>query len=114
MPRERKCPRFSGKRSHEEVSVEEWVDEVRRSLAVGPVPKTEQALIVYDLLDGKAKAEVKFCPSSDRDDHEKIFFLFCLMCMVVRSLLLVCRSSSSNFVSWRGSPCVSIPMLSWL
>ncbi|XP_067309059.1 uncharacterized protein [Pseudorasbora parva] len=73
VPRERKCPRFSGKGSIDLLTVEDWVEEVRRSLIVRPVPVAEKALFVYDLLDGEAKAEVKFHPSSDRDDPEKIF-----------------------------------------
>lgn len=73
VPRERKCPRFSGKRSIDLLTVEDWVEEVRRSLIVRPVPVAEKALFVYDLLDGEAKAEVKFRPASDRDDPEKIF-----------------------------------------
>lgn len=73
VPRERKCPRFSGRRSIDLLTVEDWVEEVRRSLIVRPVPVAEKVLFVYDLLDGEAKAEVKFHPSSDRDDPEKIF-----------------------------------------
>lgn len=32
VPRERKCPRFSGKRSHDAMTVEDRVKEVSRSL----------------------------------------------------------------------------------
>lgn len=73
LPRERKCPRFSGKRSVDNISVEDWIEEVRRSLSARPGPPLDKALFVYDLLDGEAKREVKFSPSADRNDPEKIF-----------------------------------------
>lgn len=73
VPRERKCPRFSGKRSVDGISVEDWIEEARRSLSARPASLLEQALFVYDLLDGEAKREVKFSPLVDRNDPEKIF-----------------------------------------
>lgn len=73
VPRERKCSRFSGKRSVDMLPVEDWVEEVRSALIVRPVPVAEKALFVCDLLDGEAKAEIKFRPLHDRDDPEKVF-----------------------------------------
>lgn len=73
VPRERKCPRFSGKMSVDNMSVQDWIEEVRRSLAARPMSKLEQALFVYDLLDGEAKREIKFSPAVDRNDPERIF-----------------------------------------
>lgn len=73
VPRERKCPRFSGKMSVDNMSVQDWIEEARRSLAARPMPKLEQALFVYDLLDGEAKREIKFSPTADRNDPERIF-----------------------------------------
>ncbi|XP_026119499.1 uncharacterized protein LOC113098681 [Carassius auratus] len=87
VPRERKCPRFSGRRSVDLLTAEDWVEEVRRSLIVRPVPVAEKALFVYDLLDGEAKAEVKFHPSSDRDDPEKIFIILLEMYGCSQSLV---------------------------
>lgn len=55
------------------MTVEDWVEEVSRSLSVRPVSIAEKALFVYDLLDGEAKTEVKFHPLENRDDPEKIF-----------------------------------------
>lgn len=71
LPRERKCPRFSGK-STDPLPIEEWVEEARRSLAVRHMSRAEQALFLYDLLDGEAKNEIRFRPSTDRVDPEKI------------------------------------------
>ncbi|XP_037402125.1 uncharacterized protein LOC119265439 [Pygocentrus nattereri] len=71
IPRERKCPRFSGK-SADMPSVEDWVEEVRRSLEGRHMSPREQALFIYDHLDGEAKTEIKFRPASERNDPEKI------------------------------------------
>lgn len=73
VPRERKCPRFSGKTSQDTLSIEEWVEEIKRSLAARPMSSAEKTLFVFDLLDGEAKAEVKFRPHGERDDATKIF-----------------------------------------
>lgn len=73
MPRDRKCPRFSGNPGVDPLSVEEWVDEVKRYLVFRPGSRGEQAMIVLDLLDGEAKTEVRFRPAVDREDSEKIF-----------------------------------------
>ncbi|KAL2098415.1 hypothetical protein ACEWY4_007622 [Coilia grayii] len=71
LPRERKCPRFSGKNT-DPLPIEEWVEEARRSLAVRHMSRAEQALFLYDLLDGEAKNEIRFRPSTDRVDPDKI------------------------------------------
>ena len=71
VPRERKCPRFSGKMAVDNISVEDWIEEARRSLTARPMPLLEQALYLYDLLDGEAKREIKFSP--DRNNPELIF-----------------------------------------
>ncbi|KAG9282680.1 hypothetical protein AMEX_G1371 [Astyanax mexicanus] len=73
MPRDRKCPRFSGAVSSDLLVVEDWIEEVRRFLASRPGSRSEQALIVFDLLDGEARTEVKFRPIIERDDPEKMF-----------------------------------------
>lgn len=72
IPRERKCPRFSGK-SSDGLTVEDWVEEMRRSLESRHMSPAEQALFVYDHLDGEAKTEMKFRPEADRKDHNQIF-----------------------------------------
>lgn len=61
IPRERKCPRFSGK-SSDGLTVEDWVEEMRRSLESRHMSPAEQALFVYDHLDGEAKTEMNFAP----------------------------------------------------
>ncbi|XDV30867.1 hypothetical protein PO909_033699, partial [Leuciscus waleckii] len=73
VPRECKCPRFSGKLSQDSLTVEDWVEEVRRHLSMRPRLRSEQALAIFDLLDGEAGTEVRFRPVSERDVPEKIF-----------------------------------------
>lgn len=73
VPRERKCPRFSGKFSSDLMSVEDWVEEARRCLSVRRMPLAEQALFLFDHLDAEAKAEMKFHPVTDRDTPDKVF-----------------------------------------
>ena len=72
-PRERKCPRFSGKMSQDSITVEDWVEEARKSLAVRQAMPAVQATFLCDLLDGEAKKEVKFSSAQERDDPEEIF-----------------------------------------
>lgn len=72
-PRERKCPRFTGKLSVDLLTAERWVEEVRRCLEIRHMSRAEQVLFVMDHLDGSAKAEVHFHPSISRDTPEKIF-----------------------------------------
>lgn len=59
VPRERKCPRFSGKSSD-------------GSLESRHMSSSEQALFVYDHLDGEAKTEIKFRAVADRKNHNRI------------------------------------------
>ena len=72
-PRERKCPRFSGSTAQGNMSVEEWVEEARKSLSLQQTPLIEQAAFICDLLDGEAKREVKFSAPDDRASPEAIF-----------------------------------------
>ena len=73
VPRERKCPRFSGKVSSDLISIEDWIEEARRCLSIKRMPLTEQALFLFDHLDGEAKAEVRFHSVADRDTPDKVF-----------------------------------------
>lgn len=88
IPRERKCPRFSGKLPPDSLTVEDWVEEARRHLSCRPTSCSEQALIVFDLLDGEARAEIKFRPLAERDEPEKIF-----------SILLSTYGCSQSYIS---------------
>ena len=71
-PRERKCARFSGKMSQDAITVEDWVEEARMSLASRFMTSKEQASFLYDLLDGEAKREVKFSSREERENPDSI------------------------------------------
>lgn len=47
VPRERKCPRFSGKASQDSLEVEDWIEEVRSSLTLRHMSDTEQAFFCF-------------------------------------------------------------------
>lgn len=73
VPRERKCSKFTGKLSVDLLTVEQWIEEVRRCLEVRHMSVAEQLLFITDHLEAGAKSEINFHPSGDRDTPEKIF-----------------------------------------
>lgn len=97
VPRERKCPKFTGKMSVDLLTVEQWVDEVRRCVEVRYMSVAEQLLFITDHLDGGAKSEVNFHPSANRDTPHKIFAILienysCTQSYVAAQLKLFQRS----------------------
>lgn len=73
VPKERKCPKFTGKMSIDQLTVEQWVEEVRKCLQVRPMSLAEQLVFIMDHLEGGAKNEVDFYPLVCRDTPEKLF-----------------------------------------
>lgn len=73
VPRERKCPKFTGKMSVDLLTVEQWIEEVRRCLEVRHLSVPEQLLFITDHLEGGARSEVNFHSHVNRDTPEKIF-----------------------------------------
>ena len=73
VPRERKCPKFSGILSVDLLTVEKWIEEAHKCLAVRPMSQAEQILFLCDHLDGGAKAELDFHCPTDKNSSEKIF-----------------------------------------
>lgn len=76
VPSERKCSKFSGKMTVDLITVEKWIEEARRCLAVRQMSQTERILFLYDHLEGGARAELDFHNLTDRDNPEKIFTIF--------------------------------------
>lgn len=70
LPRERKCPIFRGTHG---IGVEEWEEEVRASMRIRHVGPTDQAAFLFDHLEGEARDEIKYRPTADREDPEKVF-----------------------------------------
>lgn len=73
---EHKCPRFSGTMGMGCLGVEEWVEEACRWLNTKYMTPTEQALFLYNHLEGEAKSKIRFHPSSDKNDPEQILVMF--------------------------------------
>lgn len=59
--------------SIDNISVEDWIEEARRSLVARPMSVHEQTLFLYDLLDGEAKREIKFSPAANRNDPQRMW-----------------------------------------
>lgn len=72
VPRERRCPIFSG-RGDEDVF--EWVEEMKSNLRARNLSVREEALFILDHLGGSARSEIKFRPREEREDPERVFFV---------------------------------------
>lgn len=60
VPRECKCPKFTGKMSVDLLTVEQWIEEVHRCLEVRHLSVPEQLLFITDHLEGGARSELIF------------------------------------------------------
>lgn len=68
IPRERKCPNFSGKTGPGSLSIEDWLEEVECCTRGRQMSEVEKALFMYDHLEGEARSEIKFRPRTDREN----------------------------------------------
>ena len=69
IPRERRCPKFSGRGT---LSVEEWIEEAESCIRSRHMSKHDRALFLYDHLEGEARNEIKYRPSDVREDPTAI------------------------------------------
>lgn len=69
VPRERRCPKFSGKSG---ISIDEWVEEARACMRARYMGIAEQAFFVFDHLEGEAREEIRYRPEAERGDPNKI------------------------------------------
>ncbi|CAI5686070.1 unnamed protein product [Oreochromis niloticus] len=69
IPRDRKCPWFNGKTG---IGIAEWVEEVQACLRVRHLSPADQALFIYDHLEGEPREEIKYRLPEEKDDPEKI------------------------------------------
>lgn len=70
VPRDRKCPLFSGRASPK---LREWIEEAEACMRARHLTPADQAFFLYDHLEGEARDELKYRPSTDRADPERIF-----------------------------------------
>ncbi len=73
LPRERKCSKFSGAHVKGSLSLEGWVEEVEACIRGRHMSPVDKALFVYDHLDGEARNEIRYRPSTVREDPNEIF-----------------------------------------
>ena len=69
VPRDRKCPMFKGKSG---IKVNEWIEEAEACMRARHLSVNDQAFFLFDQLEGEAREEIKYRPSTDRNDPEKI------------------------------------------
>lgn len=69
LPRDRKCPMFRGKTG---LSIVEWIEEVQACVRARHLSSSEQALFMYDHLEGEAREEIKYRSQEEREDPAKI------------------------------------------
>lgn len=72
LPRERKCPKFSGARGMGSLLVEDWVEEARTCIRTRGMSNLDKAMFLYDHLEGEARNEIKYRPKVTKEDPEKI------------------------------------------
>lgn len=68
IPRERRCPKFSGAPVGGSLTVEEWVEEAEGCIRSRHMSNQEKALFLYDHLEGEARNEIKYRPTATRED----------------------------------------------
>lgn len=69
VPRDRKCPTFNGKTG---IGIAEWVEEIQACVRARHLSVADQALFLFDHLEGEAKEEIKFRSSAERGDPARV------------------------------------------
>lgn len=69
VPRDRRCPMFNGKTG---VSVTEWAEEVQACMRARRLSALDQALFMFDHLEGEARKEIKYRTSAEQADPAQI------------------------------------------
>ncbi|XP_070405509.1 uncharacterized protein [Nothobranchius furzeri] len=69
VPRERKCPSFRGRTG---ISLAEWLEEVEACTRSRQLTDLEQALFLFDHLEGEAREEIRFRPRGEREDPARV------------------------------------------
>ena len=72
LPRERRLKKFSGKKTDNEQTVEDFVDEIKAVFKAREMSPGEQADFIKSHLEGPAKEETKIYSAKDRDDPDRL------------------------------------------
>lgn len=70
IPRDRKCPMFNGRSG---IGIAEWIEEIEACMRARRLSVADQALFIFDHLEGEAKEEIRFRPSRERGDPPTVF-----------------------------------------
>lgn len=69
VPRDRKCPVFRGRVG---IGLEEWIEEAQACMRARHLSTFDQAFFLFDHLEGEAREEIKYRPTADRSDPDKV------------------------------------------
>lgn len=69
VPRDRKCPKFSGRPG---ITINEWVEEAQACMRVRHLSRADQAFFLFDHLEGEARDEIRYRSETERGDPDKI------------------------------------------
>ncbi|XP_041842529.1 uncharacterized protein LOC121640743 [Melanotaenia boesemani] len=69
IPRDRRCPMFNGKTG---MGIAEWIEEMQACVRARHLAAADQALFIFDHLEGEAKEEIKFRSSGERSDPVQV------------------------------------------
>lgn len=69
VPRDRKCPKFSGTSG---IGIEEWVDEAQACMRARCLSLADQAFFLFDHLEGEAREEIRHRPDTDKGNSARI------------------------------------------
>lgn len=70
IPRDRKCPVFNGRTG---IGITDWMEEVQVCMRARHLSIADQALFIFDHLEGEAKDEIKFRSAAERGDPARVF-----------------------------------------
>ncbi|XP_077961139.1 uncharacterized protein LOC144409523 [Gasterosteus aculeatus] len=69
VPRDRKCPMFRGRSG---IALSEWLEELQSCMRARHLAPADQAYFLYDHLEGEAREEIKYRPSTERGDPARL------------------------------------------
>ena len=91
FPRDRKCPSFQGSTG---LIIGEWIEEVHACVQGRHLSPADQALFIYDHLEGEAREDIKYRSPEERADPDKVLLILkslfgCTKSCVSAGLLLL-------------------------
>lgn len=69
VPRDRKCPIFRGRTG---IGLSEWMEEVQACVRARHLSRADRAYFLFDHLEGEAREEIKYRPSTERENPDRV------------------------------------------